>query len=154
MTLDARYEPKATVELAFLGKVSETEIVADFAQWLTGAEAAQAAYEDGEIASVEEGVPNDYYIRNVNPQLRTLPVAGDVVVWLATSAAGPVSSVKVEMTDWLALYNDGVAWGEDQEAPSPEPPHFGYFGAGSETTPYWLVILDGEVIAVDQQYRP
>lgn len=62
-------------------------------------------------------------------------------MWLATSAAGPISSVEVELTDWLALYNDGVPWGEDQEPPPPEPPHFGYFRAGFESTPYWLVIL-------------
>jgi hypothetical protein len=102
LTLDARYEPDAIVEFGFLWQVSESEIVTDFAQWLTGEAAAQAADEDGEIASVEEGVPNDYCIRNINPQLRTLPLADDVVVWLATSAAGPVSSTRSRWPNgWL-----------------------------------------------------
>jgi hypothetical protein len=58
------------------------------------------------------------------------------------------------VAEWLALYNDGAPWGEEEEPPPPEPPHFGFFRAGFETTPYWLVILDGEVIAIEQQYRP
>lgn len=124
LSLGTRYEPNATVEFAFLRQVSETEIVADVAQTL------------------------------IDPQLLTLPLADDVAVWLATSAPGPVSFVQVEMAEWLALFNAGAPWSEEEEPPSPEPPHFGFFRAAYETTPYWLVILDGEVIAVEQQYRP
>jgi hypothetical protein len=83
-----RYEPVATVEFGFLTRMSSTEIDVDYAQWLSGEEAAQAAFEDGYIDSVEEGVPNDYYIRNVNPLVRTLYVNDDVAVWLVTSDAG------------------------------------------------------------------
>ncbi|MFP5331085.1 MAG: hypothetical protein ACLGHX_01780, partial [Acidimicrobiia bacterium] len=74
-TLDARYEPDATVEFAFLRQVSDTEIVADVAQTL------------------------------IDPQLRTLRLAEDVDVWLATSASGPVSFVQVDVAEWLALFN-------------------------------------------------
>ena len=124
LTLDTRYEPNATVEFAHLRQVSATEIVADVAQTL------------------------------IDPQLRTRPLAEDVAVWLATSASGPVSFVQVDVAEWLSLFDDGAPWTEADEPPSPEPPHFGFFRAGYETTPYWLVILDGEVIAVEQQHRP
>ncbi len=151
---DVRHEMEVAVEFAFLTHVSASEIVADYAQWLTGDEANQAAFEDGVIGSVEEGVPNDYYIRNVNPRLRTLPLSGDVAVWLV-SAAGPVMSVAVEVDEWLALFNDGVPWDyETEEPPSFEPPHYDYFGSGTVYAGYWLIIVDGEVIAIERQYVP
>ncbi len=155
LSLTARYEPDATVEFGYLDRVSAAEIVADYAQWLTGDEAARAAYEDGVIATVEEGVPNDYYIRNVNPQLRTLPLASDVVVWLISPAA-QIGSVPVDLEEWLDLFDDGVPWDwESDEVPNWEDHlYFGYYGASMVDTPYWFVILDGEVIAVEQQYVP
>ena len=155
LALDARYEPDANVEFGYLDRVAATEIVVDYAQWLTGEEAAQAAYEDASIATVEEGVPNDYYIRNVNPQLRTLPLASDASLWLI-SPAGQIGSVRVDLGEWLVLFNDGVPWDwEADNVPSwEEHPHYGYFGASMIDTPYWFVILDGEVIAVEQQYVP
>ncbi len=155
LNLDARYEPEATVEFGYLTRVSSSEIVADYAQWLTGDEAAQAAFEDGVIATVEEGVPNDYYIRNVNSQLRTLPPAADVAVWLISPAA-QLGSRLVDPGEWLELFNDGAPWSwEDDDVPNWEDHlHFGYYGASMVDTPYWFVILDGEVIAVEQQYVP
>jgi len=150
---EARYEPEADVEFGFLEKVSDSGLVVDYAQWLTGEEAAQAAYEDGWIDSVEEGVPNDYYIRNVNPRLRTHPLAEDVAIWLMTAAEGPVGSVRVDMSDWLALFNDGVPW-DPEVQPSYGPPDYGYMGASTVFAPYWLVLLNGEVIAIEQQYIP
>jgi len=154
-TLDARYEPDATIEFGYLTQVSASEIVADYAQWLTGDEANQAAFEDGEIPSVEEGVPNGYYIRNVNPRLRTLSLDDDVRVWLATPAEGPVTTIEVGIEEWLGLFNDGMPWDyETDDLPPGEAPHFGYFGAGTVYAPYWLTILDGEVIAIEQQYIP
>lgn len=155
VTLDARYEPEATIEFGFLNQVSASEIVADYAQWLTGEEANQAAFEDGEIPSVEEGVPNDYYIRNVNPRLRTLPHDDDVRIWLTTSAEGSVTTIEVGLEEWLTIFNDGNPWDyETDEVPPGEAPHFGYLGAGTVYAPYWLIILDEAVIAIEQQYIP
>lgn len=155
VSFEKLYEPDATIEFSYLTRVSDTELVADFAQWLTGEEAARAAYEDGVIGSIEEGVPNDYYIRNVNTRLRTFPIAGDVQIWLATAAEGPVIMVPVDLETWLGLFNDGAPWDPDAgEVPPGEPPHFDYFGAGSVHAPYWLTIRDGEVIAIEHQYTP
>ncbi len=157
LSVDLRYLPDATVEFAYLTKVGRTEIVADYAQWLTGAEANQAAFEDGVIGSVEEGVPNDYYIRNVNSQLRTLPVAPDAIVILSTSAQGPVTSTAVSIDDWLTLFKeDGTPWNYDTDTvPEWPEPDYGFFGAGTVYAPYWLTLdATGTVVQIQQQYLP
>lgn len=155
INLDVRYEPDAMIEFGFLTQISASEIVADYAQWLTGDEANQAAFEDGEIPSIEEGVPNGYYIRNTNPRLRTLPLDDDVEVWLTSPAGDSVDPIEVSFEEWQSLFNDGIPWDPDiEEVPPWEAPHFGYFGAGTVYAPYWLTILDGAVIAIEQQYVP
>ena len=148
------YLPGGTVEFAFLASVTGDELMADYAQWLTGEDADRAAIEDGEI---EEGdsVPNGYYIRNVNPQLRTLPIAEGVTLFLPTPALGPVTMVPVQVDEWLALFaEDRTPY--DPESPGPvEEPHFGFFGAGSEGFGYWLTLdADGTVVQITGQYRP
>jgi hypothetical protein len=156
---EVTYIPAGTVEFAFLTNVSGDEIVADYAQWLTGDEADQAAIEDGEIPEGDT-VPNGYYIRNQNPQLRTLPLASDAAVMLPTSALGSVEVTPVAAADWLALFKpDGTPWnpaaGDEAPASNYSEPHFGYFGAGDVEFGYWLT-LDGEgtVVQVVGQYRP
>lgn len=112
----------------------------DYAQWLTGDEAAQAAFEDGVIDSVDEGVPNGYYIRNQNDQLRSIPVREGATVFLV-EASPVVAPVPVELTAWLDL----VEVGGDGS----------YFNAGSPFTPYWLVLdADGYLVQIIQQYVP
>lgn len=154
VVVNVRYLPNADLEFAFMDRVSAAEIVADYAQFLTGQEAIDAAVEDG-VTTPEEGVPNDYYIRNVNPQLRTLPLSEDVLVILATPAPGAVGEVLVSMDDWLGLFHDdGTPYDLDEEDPPPvEEPHSGFFGAGWGA-PYWLTIDGAEVIQIRQQYLP
>jgi hypothetical protein len=96
-------------------------VVIDVVQFFTGAEAAKAASEDGQ----ESPPPNDYYIRNVNKRLRTLPVlpaARITVNVLASDETGdatkdlPVDIVKLASyfpTDifplfWVTVRNDQV----------------------------------------------
>lgn len=148
------YLPGGSVEFAFLTSVAADEVMADYAQWLTGDEADQAAIEDGEIAE-GESVPNGYYIRNVNPQLRTLTMADGVTFFLPTPAAGPVTMVPVQLDEWLALFaEDGTPRDPGSVEAYPEP-HFGYFGAGTEGFGYWLTLdADGNVVQITGQYRP
>lgn len=141
------YLPDATEELAFLTRVSASEIVADYAQWLTGEEADQAAVEAGDIPEGEQ-VPNGYYILNVNDRLRTLPLVDPPVVVLPTSSSGPVSEVNVSLDEWLGLFDAGKPWAEGRS------PRDDYFGAGSVWAPYWLTIQDGVVAQIHQQYVP
>ena len=51
-------------------------ITFDLIQFFTGEAATKAAAEDGQGSPA----PNDYYIRNVNPRLRTLPVRADAPI--------------------------------------------------------------------------
>jgi spore germination protein GerM len=149
------YLPDGETNFAFLTKATATELMADYAQWLSGDEANQAAFEDGVIGSVEEGVPNDYYIRNVNDLLRTLPLSPDAVVSLPTSRSGPVLNVLVQVDEWLGLFkDDGTPW--DYEA-GDRPPvvEDSHFGAGSVGFGYWLTVDgSGTVVQVIGQYRP
>ena len=158
-TLVVQYVPGGTRRVSrFLTLVSDTEIVADYAEWLTGDEANRAAFEDGVIGSIEEGVPNDYYIRNVNDLLRTLPLAEDITISLPTPATGSVLNVPVSLDEWLSLFKaDGTPWDIEagDEPPVPVEPHFGYFGAGTTYMGYWLTLdADGTVIQVIGQYVP
>jgi len=156
-TIEVTYQPEVERQIAYLTQVGSGEVVADYLQFLSGEEAAQAAFEDGVIASVEEGMPNDYYIRNQNDLLRTLPVADDVLVMLLTSADGPIETVEVPMDEWLALFKpDGTPWDYTvDEVPSWEEPPYGYYGASLAATPYWLTLdASGTVIQIEQQYLP
>jgi hypothetical protein len=51
-------------------------ITFDLVQWYFGEDAAREAAKDHQ----ESPPPNDYYIRNVNPKLRTLPTAVDATI--------------------------------------------------------------------------
>ncbi len=154
-TLHVRYLPDATEQFAFLKRISTTDIDVDFAEWLTGEEANEAARLDGAISPGEE-VPNDFYIRNTDRDLRTLSLAPDVSVVLVTAATGPVSQVPLGLEDWVSLFKaDGTPWDPEVESvPVFPPPHFDFFGASSVYGPYWLTIHDGIVVQIRQQYIP
>lgn len=117
---------------AFLKEVDlpSRTIVIDVVQFLTGAEAAKAASEDGE----ESPPPNDYYIRNTNRRLRRLPVlptARITVNVLANDETGdatrdlPVDLVKLASyfpTDgsplfWVTVKGDQVNTLQEQFLP-------------------------------------
>lgn len=107
----------------------------DLAYFLTGEEANQAAAEHGD----EVPVPNDYYIVNDNPRLRTLPIAADVEVWvidwshccdLVRGELGPfLDAFATRHHPWDALYQGRRA-------------------------PYWLTVRDGAVVRIEVQYLP
>lgn len=65
-------------------------VTVDVVQWFTGAAAAAACKADGQPASETE-ICNDYYIRNTNTRLRTLPVAPDAPFTMATGGAAGTS---------------------------------------------------------------
>ncbi|MGA9596990.1 MAG: hypothetical protein WBV06_12570, partial [Acidimicrobiia bacterium] len=156
-TINVTYAPNAERQIAYLTQVGANEIVADYIQWLTGDAANQAAFEDGVIGSVDEGVPNDYYIRNTNPQLRTLPLGDNPLVILQTSAVGSVSGVTVPIDEWLGLFkDDGTPWNYETDAvPDWPAPNYGFVGASTVYAPYWLTLDgNGNVMQIEQQYIP
>jgi hypothetical protein len=61
----------------------------DYIQWLTGAAAEKAMREDEECPKAGECIVlNDYYIRNVNPLIRTFEIAPDAEFLMQTFSAG------------------------------------------------------------------
>lgn len=97
---------------------SGTAIEFDLACWFTGEAAAIAAAEDGE----ESPPPNDYYVRNDDPLVRSLPVSPDVeVTWYPTG--DPTSEVTVAFSEWIdGVTTRGLSFG------------------------VWLEVIDGEVL--------
>ena len=105
-------------------------ITFDLIQFFTGDAATKAAAEDGE----ESPPPNDYYIRNVNPRLRTLPVqAGAPITVNVLAAQETGSSTKNVPVDLEKLAS--------------------YF-PNSGTPPFWITVAQGQVTRMEQQYLP
>jgi len=110
-------------------------MVLDLAYFLTGDEANEAAEEHGD----ETPVPNDYYIVNDNPRLRTLVVSRDV---------------RILLIDWMnccdRFFPADPGRFQDSFALDEYPPG-NYKGKFS---PYWLTVRDGVVTAIEEQYLP
>lgn len=111
-------------------------LTVDVIQFLTGQAAIDA--HDADHPDEPGGPPNDYYIVNVNPRLRTLEVAADVTVSLVRlhedgdADLGP--GTWAELTDYLAVdppEDDRLSW-----------------------NPYWITLEDGIVVAIEEQYLP
>ena len=103
-------------------------LVLDYAQMLSGKAAAEAAAERGE----ESPPPNDYFIVNDNPKLRTFEAAPGAKV---------------------TLYYDGMA---DKRVLT-----IAQFAAvftankdGKADVPYWAVVSEDEVLSLEEQYLP
>jgi hypothetical protein len=107
--------------------VAPGEVTFDVVQLLVGEAAAVAAREDG----VDEGL--DFYVRNQNPRLRTLPVADDVAVTRVDCGAGPCAEGAATTYDELTRAVD--------RAPGRAGLH-------------WLTVEGGEVVRIDEQYLP
>ncbi len=113
-------------------------LVLDLAYFLTGEEANEAAAEHGD----EVPVPNDYYIVNDNPRLRTLELSPEL---------------RLRLIDWnrcceptldgdLRTFATAIEAGEPVTAGDAV-----YHGALS---PYWLWMEGGRVVLIEEQYLP
>lgn len=113
----------------FVDAASATTIEFDLACWFAGDAAVLAAAEDGE----ESPPPNDYHVRNVNPRLRTLSVAPDVLVSWLPIVGDPSTQETVEYGEWLS--------GRDARGPELQPG-------------VWITMASGEAVSVSEQYVP
>ena len=102
----------------------------DLIQWFEGDAAAKAAAEDGQ----ESPPPNDYYIRNVNPRLRTLPVRADAPITCNTLTAGYTGSA----TKNVRLPLDRLAIVLPR-------------GGGGL---FWITVRHDQVVRIAEQYVP
>ncbi len=108
-------------------------LVIDLAEFLSGEKANEAAREAGEIGP-NESVPNDYFIRNVNPMLRTLEISGDVRVRMLGSLP---NLKKVELADLANAFSTSD--------PEGRVPRF---------SPYWVETESGVIVEIEEQYLP
>ena len=113
-------------------------IVFDLAYFLTGEEANQAAAEHG----FETPVPNDYFIVNDNPKLRTLALSPDLQLALLNWNHCCDEFFEGDLTTFATAINTGEQVTVGDEV---------YLGPLSQ---YWLTVNDGVVIRVEEQYLP
>jgi hypothetical protein len=102
----------------------------DLIQFFTGEAANKAAAEDGE----ESPPPNDYYIRNVNSRLRTLPVRAGAPITVNVLAAQATGSSTKDVSVTLEKLAS-------------------YF-PNSGTPPFWITVEQDQVTKMAQQYLP
>lgn len=107
---------------------TETHIEFDLACWFTGEAAVKAAAEDGE----ESPPPNDYYVRNANPELRNVAVDSDIEVTWYPQFGDPGSEAVIAYEEWVGALADR-----------------GEFLPG-----VWIEIQGGEVTEIREQWVP
>jgi hypothetical protein len=105
-------------------------VTVDVVQVFTGSAAATAAAADG---ASEVPPPNDYWIRNSSPRLRTLPVsaAAPVTTNTLTASLSGSSSKDVALSLSRLRTLDGL-----------------------QRALFWLTVRDGEVTRIAEQYLP
>jgi hypothetical protein len=103
--------------------VQGATVTVDVLQVFVGAEQHQAAIEDG--VDWRNVMYDPVYIRNENPLLRTLPVAGDARITFLGGCESPSRQAGLNQ-----LRREGV---------------------GSETYYFEMSVIDGSVVAIDQR---
>jgi hypothetical protein len=110
--------------------VQGRRITFDLIQFLTGEAAIKAAAEDHQ----ESPPPNDYYIRNVNPRLRTLPVRSGAPITVNNLAYQESGNSTKNVTVTLA------------KLASLMPKQGG--------PPIWITVQNGQVTKIAEQFVP
>jgi hypothetical protein len=105
-------------------------ITVDVIQLYFGEQAASEAAKDHQ----ESPPPNDIYIRNANPRLRTLPVRRDAIITCNTLTAGYTGSATKDVQ--LPLDRLAIVLPRG--------------GAG----PFWVTVRHGQVTRIAEQYVP
>jgi hypothetical protein len=108
----------------------------DYAEMLTGQEAVDAAVEAGYIAPGED-LPNDYFIRNDNPQKREFQVADDASLVTVTLDGG-TEEVYVDWEVFAGFWTEFVPEG----------------AAHLNAMPWWIERDGDTVISITEQYLP
>lgn len=120
----------------FLSAFTPTQLTFDPAEFLTGEEARAAAIEDDELSPGEE-LPNDFYLRDLDPTTVELPVASSIDAELIDNELThrPVTADELE-----ALYagTGEASW------------NYGWL----ERLPVHLTVEDGEIVGIVEQYVP
>lgn len=110
-----------------IDEADDARVAFDLACWFSGTAAIVASAEDGQ----ESPPPNDYYVRNANDRVRTLPIDAAVPVTWYPDGGDPTDVVTVPYGEWRV----------DRAARSFQ------FGV-------WLVVEDGMITSVEEQWVP
>lgn len=117
-------------------EVDNRTLTMDVIQFLTGPQAVDSYHRDN--PADPDGPPNDYYIVNENPRLRTLPVAADVRVRLVRLHEGGGAELKPgaweELPSYLAHYPDELG--------------------RLSGNPFWITVVAGRITTIEEQYIP
>ena len=105
----------------------------DLAEFLTGDAAAEAAAEHGD----ESPPPNDYYILNDNPRLRTLPISPDAAL---------------RIIDWADCCSSFVVG--DLSSLADALVHGDPTGTYRPSSPFWITVEGGTIVTIEEQYLP
>ena len=112
----------------FVESFSPGTLTFDLACFWTGAIAEVKAAEDGEEAY-------DFYVRNLNPNTYSVPIAGDARAWYIDMLSGSVQSPdEIPITSW----------------PQPDS----YQTCPSDWCSVWLYINGGDATGIVEQYLP
>ena len=125
--------------MGFIDKVyikdGKRYISIDYAEMLTGPEAVAAAIAAG-FLSPGEDLPNDYWIRNSNPQKRTFQVS---------------DSVPITTSTWYGGMEQPVTWAQFKSFWSATPPADALH---LHEVPWWIERDGPLVVKIDEQYLP
>ncbi len=125
----------------FYEKNGKRYLEIDYIQWFTGDAAEKAMREDGECYSDEECIVfNDYYIRNVNPLIRTFEIEPAVEIRMQTYNAGNVAAD----ISWNELITYAELKGIFSSA--------GY--SHLKDVPYIVEIQNQKIMKITEQYIP
>jgi hypothetical protein len=99
----------------------------DLIQFYWGDDATREAAKDHQ----ESPPPNDYYIRNINPRLRTLPVRADATITVNSLGFGGQAEHPVSLARLGILTRSHDDW-----------------------PPFWITVRDGQVVKIAEQWVP
>ena len=110
----------------FIADADSSGVEFDLACWFVGDPAVVAAAEDG-----EEEPPNDFYIRNQNDLVRTIPLASNAEIEWLPNPGDPQTATMATVDEWLAGRTERQT-----------------------TLGVWLTVESGEVTSIVEQYVP
>ena len=136
---------KETKQAAFITNVytkqGKTYITVDYVDFLRGTAAARAMQEAGECEGMDGGCypPDDYYIRNVNPQLRTFELGKNVPIYVQNyhfNYDAPIDTYKkYTPASFKVLFNSSKKYIITE-------------------LPYWLTLKGNTITKIHEQFVP
>jgi len=118
--------------------VSGRTVTFDLIEFLTG-DAAKKAWMKANPGSGEDGPPNDYFIVNDNPKLRTLPVSASVQITVV-DLSGPGVQTKPIAFAAAPAYFAGIK-------PDTSDHRLAW-------NPFWLTVQNGQIVKMEEQFLP